>query len=99
MESLRSICEEGNFTSYYLLIFSLQGDGAPENIHPHYLLRNGKQVNFTQSLPYMDQDVFKYEQLYLNIQLSFKVEFEWIETVVSLSCSARSQYLTQCLIA
>ncbi|KAJ8583716.1 hypothetical protein M405DRAFT_716847, partial [Rhizopogon salebrosus TDB-379] len=40
----------------------------------------------TQSLPYPDQDVFTYEQLYLNIQLSFKQEFEWIEEVVSLSC-------------
>ena len=58
----------------------------PEDIHPHYLQRNGQTVNFTQSLPYPDQDVFTYEQLYLNIQLSFKQEFEWIEEVVSLSC-------------
>jgi hypothetical protein len=64
----------------------LQGEGAPEDVHPHYLLRNGQRVNFTQCLPYTDQDVFNYEQLYINIQLSFKKEFEWIEAVVSLSC-------------
>jgi hypothetical protein len=58
---------------------------VPEDIHPHYLQHNGQMINFTQSLPYPNQDVFTYEQLYLNIELSFKQEFEWIEEVVSLS--------------
>jgi len=60
----------------------LQGEGAPDDIHPRFWQRNGRGVNLTQSLPYLDKDVFQYEELYANIQMTFKKEFEWIEAMV-----------------
>ncbi|KAG1752118.1 hypothetical protein EDB19DRAFT_1618696, partial [Suillus lakei] len=40
-----------------------------------------REFNFTQTLPYLLQESFNHEQLYLNIQASLADVFEWIETV------------------
>ena len=65
----------------------LQGDTAPEDVHPHFLkletAKGSRKFNFTQTLPYLSLETFQHEQLYLNVQASLGDVFEWIETVVS----------------
>jgi len=60
---------------------------APEDVHPHFLenqtAKGSRKFNITQTLPYLSQETFDHEQLYLNIQASLGDVFEWIEMVVS----------------
>jgi hypothetical protein len=61
----------------------MQGDDAPNNIHPHYLAREDvSRTNHTQTLPYPSRDILEHSQLYGNILEAFGELFEWIDQVV-----------------
>ncbi|KAG2035959.1 hypothetical protein BDR03DRAFT_1012081 [Suillus americanus] len=65
--------------------YGVSGEAAPEDVHPHFLgaraAKGCREFNFTQMLPYLSQEMFNHEQLYLNIQASLADVFEWIKTV------------------
>ncbi|KAG1731862.1 uncharacterized protein EDB91DRAFT_1252021 [Suillus paluster] len=63
--------------------YSLSGNMAPADTHPHDLVATSGRTNLTQKLPYMSRETFEYEQLYLNIQNNLREVFEWIEQTVA----------------
>ncbi|KAG9308149.1 hypothetical protein JVU11DRAFT_12452 [Chiua virens] len=60
--------------------YGTSGEGAPEDIHPYYLDRDGcTRTNHSQFIPYLSQETFDHEETYHLFTEGFGVILEWLQ--------------------